>query len=51
MVHASSRGDVIGVTALGMRPELFAWLDAQGAARLSPADVKRLVRRAAGSKH
>ena len=50
MLHASSRGDVIGVTALGMRPELFAWLEAQGASRLGPADVKRIVRRAVASK-
>jgi cyanophycin synthetase len=50
MLGASSRGDVIGVTALGMRPELFAWLEAQGAARLGPADVKRIVRRAVASK-
>ena len=50
MLHGSPRGDVIGVTALGMRPELFAWLEAQGAARLGPADVKRIVRRAAASK-
>ena len=35
------------VTALGMRPELFAWLDERGATRLGPADVKRIVRRAA----
>ena len=42
----SKRGDVIGVTALGMRTEDFAWLEAAGAKRLTPADVKRLVRRA-----
>lgn len=50
MLHSASRGDVIGVTALGMRPELFAWLEAQGATRLGPADVKRIVRRAVASK-
>ena len=50
MLHGSARGDVIGVTALGMRPELFAWLEEEGAARLGPGDVKRIVRRAAASK-
>jgi len=42
----SERGDVIGVTALGMRNEVFGWLEAAGAKRLTPADAKRLVRRA-----
>jgi CRP-like cAMP-binding protein len=42
----SQRGDVIGVTALGMRNEVFGWLEAAGAKRLTPADVKRLVKRA-----
>jgi cyanophycin synthetase len=43
----SRRGDVIGVTALGMRGEVFAWLEGAGARRLTPARVKQLVRRAA----
>jgi len=43
----SRRGDVIGVTALGMRGEVFAWLEGAGAQRLTPARVKQLVRRAA----
>ena len=42
----SERGDVIAVTALGMRAEVFAWLDEAGAKRLTPARVKQLVRRA-----
>jgi cyanophycin synthetase len=42
----SKRGDVIGVTALGMRAEVFAWLDEAGAKWLTPARVKQLVRRA-----
>jgi cyanophycin synthetase len=50
MLERSARGDVVGVTALGMRPEIFAWLDAQGAARLGPTDVRRLVRRVATSR-
>jgi cyanophycin synthetase len=47
MVLGSALDDVITVTALGMRPEIFAWLNANGARRLGPADVKSLVRRAA----
>ena len=43
----SKRGDVIGVTALGMRAEVFAWLEGAGARRLTPARVRQLVRRAA----
>jgi cyanophycin synthetase len=42
----SGRGDVIGVTALGMRTEVFGWLEGAGARRLTPARVKQLVRRA-----
>src|ERR671930_1077687 len=44
MLRSSGRGDIVAVTALGMRPELFAWLDAAGARRLTPGDVKRLGR-------
>jgi len=46
MWSASSPSDVIGVTALSMRTEVFRWLSRRSARRLSPADVKRLVRRA-----
>jgi len=42
----SRRWDVIGVTALGRRAEVFAWLDEAGARRLTPARVKQFVRRA-----
>jgi cyanophycin synthetase len=42
----SAPGDVISVTALGMRPEIFAWLKRRHAAQAGPADVKRLVRKA-----
>jgi cyanophycin synthetase len=45
MVAASARGDVIGVTALGMRPQIFRWLAGEGASQLGPADVRRHVRR------
>jgi hypothetical protein len=50
MLERSARGDVVSVTALGMRSEIFAWLDAQGAVRLGPTDVRRLVRRVAASR-
>jgi cyanophycin synthetase len=50
MLHESRRGDVVGVTALGMRPEIFAWLEEAGAPRLGPGDVKRIVRRARASR-
>jgi cyanophycin synthetase len=43
MLEASAAGDVVSVTALGQRPELFAWLEAHGATRLTPAAVRRLV--------
>jgi cyanophycin synthetase len=46
----SKRGDVIGVTALGMRAEVFAWLEEAGATRMTPARVKRLVRRASAAR-
>lgn len=47
VLSRSVRGDVIGVTALGMRPEIFAWLGEAGATRMTPARVKRVVRSAA----
>ena len=47
VVGRSKRGDVIGVTALGMRTEVFGWLEEAGATRLTPARVRQLVRRAA----
>ena len=50
MLARSRPGDVIGVTALGMRPEIFAWLDTHGATRLGPGDVRRLVRAVARSR-
>jgi hypothetical protein len=46
MLRASSPGDVVAVTALGQRPQLFRWLRRRGARLLSPADVRRLVRAA-----
>lgn len=46
MVDDAHAGDVIGVTALGMRSEIFAWLDDNGGERLGPTDVRRIVRQA-----
>jgi cyanophycin synthetase len=46
MVAHSKRGDVVAITALGMRPQIFRWLTSAGARRLSPGDVKRLARAA-----
>jgi cyanophycin synthetase len=45
VLRRSRRDDVIGVTALGMRPEVFAWLDEAGAIRMTPSRVRALVRR------
>jgi len=45
-LRASRHGDVVAVTALGMRPQVFAWLARRGAARLTPARVRALARRA-----
>jgi len=50
MLDASSPGDVVAVTALGMRPEIFAWLGRRRATRMTPADVRTVARRAAASK-
>jgi cyanophycin synthetase len=43
MLDRSRRGDVVAVTALGMRSEIFAWLRERGAERLGPGRVKRLM--------
>jgi cyanophycin synthetase len=49
VLSRSKRGDVIGVTALGMRAEIFAWLEQAGAARMTPGRVRQRVRQAAAS--
>ena len=49
VLSRSKRGDVVGVTALGMRAEIFAWLDEAGATRMTPARVKRVVRSTLGA--
>jgi cyanophycin synthetase len=50
MMGSAKAGDVVGVTALGMRPEIFAWLDDNGGERLRPPDVRRIVKQARTSK-
>jgi len=46
MINRSGPLDVIGLTALGQRPEIFALLERLGAFRADPATVRRLVERA-----
>ena len=48
ILAASRRGDVVAITALGMRPQLFRWLESRGARRLTPGDVRRRARAARG---
>ncbi|HZD18570.1 MAG TPA: Mur ligase family protein [Actinomycetota bacterium] len=50
MLARSRRGDVVAVTALGMRADVFAWLETAGAEGLSPGRVRRLVTTARASK-
>jgi cyanophycin synthetase len=49
MLDASAPRDVLGLTALGQRPQLFRWLRRRGARPLGPTDVRRLVRAARSS--
>jgi cyanophycin synthetase len=46
MLDESRRGDVVAVTALGLRPEIFAFLEAAKATRVGPGRIRALVRRA-----
>ena len=46
MLERSRPGDVLGLTALGQRPEVFERLEELGAVRADPATVAALVRRA-----
>jgi cyanophycin synthetase len=50
MAEGSSPGDVVAVTALGQRPEIFAWLEGHGAERMGPDDVRRLARSVRASR-
>jgi cyanophycin synthetase len=45
MLEASRPGDVLAVTALAQRSEVFALLQERGAERMTPAKVRALVRR------
>ena len=49
MIEISKRGDVLAVTALSQRPELFALLKRRRAVRLGPQEVRVLVRAASGT--
>jgi cyanophycin synthetase len=48
MLGQSSSNDVVAVTALSQRPEIFAYLTERGAAFATPERIKALVRRARG---
>ncbi|HEX6332165.1 MAG TPA: Mur ligase family protein [Actinomycetota bacterium] len=50
MLRRSRRGDVVAATALGMRPEVFAWLEDQGARRPTPGRVRQIVAAARRSR-
>jgi hypothetical protein len=50
MAEGSSPGDVMAVTALGQRPEIFAWLEGHGAERMDPSEVRRLARSVRASR-
>jgi cyanophycin synthetase len=50
MLKASSPGDVLGITALAQRAQAFRWLRTREAKLLGPADVRHLVRAAAGQR-
>ncbi|MEP7059869.1 MAG: cyanophycin synthetase, partial [Actinomycetota bacterium] len=45
MLDSSRPRDVVAVTALAKRTEIFAWLGSVGATRMKPATIRRLVRR------
>jgi hypothetical protein len=46
MLETSRPGDVVTVTPLIQRKEIFAFLQERGATRVGPARVRQLVRRA-----
>jgi cyanophycin synthetase len=46
MLAGSKPGDIVAITALGQRREIFGMLDAAGATRPTPSRVRQLVRRA-----
>jgi UDP-N-acetylmuramyl tripeptide synthase len=50
MMAASKPGDVVSVTALIQRGELFDYLEREGASRADPKRIRRLVRRASAAR-
>jgi len=46
MVHESGANDVLAITALGQRPEIFAYLRDCGASTAGPERIRALVKRA-----
>ncbi len=46
MLSSAEPGDVVALTALGQRPEVFADLQRRGASRVRPRRLRQLVRRA-----
>jgi cyanophycin synthetase len=46
MLDSSGVGDVVAITALGQRPEIFALIEDRGGARIGPDRVRQLARRA-----
>jgi cyanophycin synthetase len=50
MIEQSKANDVIALPSLGQRPEVFRFLEEQGATRVSPKRVRQLVRRARAGK-
>jgi cyanophycin synthetase len=46
MLDSSNPGDVVAVTALVQRPDIFALMKERGGARIGPSRVRQLVRRA-----
>lgn len=49
MLPRSRPGDVVAITALAQRPEIFALMDERGATRVGPERCRELARRARGA--
>ncbi|MGH2557264.1 MAG: glutamate ligase domain-containing protein, partial [Actinomycetota bacterium] len=50
MLQTSRRGDVVAITALAQRPEIFAFMKEHGGTRIGPKRVRQLVRRSKGNR-
>lgn len=50
MVESSRAGDVVAITALAQRPEVFAFVREHGGTRIGPNRVRQLVKRARASR-